>query len=402
MFRSLTLMLAAAVCLAAAVKPHPRLIATDADMDRIREYVAHDATAGKLRDSLKQQAERFIGLPPVEHKLIGPRLLDKSRTALDRIYTLALLYRLDGDKRYFDRALKELRAVAAFPDWNPKHFLDTAEMTHAVAIGYDWLYKDLSAEDRELLRKALVEKGLDEGIKVYKTGGWWAKATHNWNQVCNGGMTVGALALQDVEPEKAEYIVGKSKESIKLAMASYGPDGGWNEGPGYWGYATMYNVVYLAALETALDTDFGLSKTPGFPEAGIFRIYFQGPTGSTFNYADAHEGGGRASCMYWLARRFESKVFAWDEARKLEGSSRSRGDALDLVWYQPRTESPAQAHWPLGRVFTGVDVAFLRSDWEDPKAFWVGVKGGDNKANHSHLDMGGFVLEAKATRWGES
>ena len=55
-------------------------------------------------------------------------------------------------------------------------------------------------------------------------------------------------------------------------MASFAPDGGWPEGPGYWDYATQYNVFYLAALETALGTDFGLDKTPGFADTGNFRI----------------------------------------------------------------------------------------------------------------------------------
>ena len=28
--------------------------------------------------------------------------------------------------------------AARFEDWNPSHFLDVAEMTFALAIGYDW------------------------------------------------------------------------------------------------------------------------------------------------------------------------------------------------------------------------------------------------------------------------
>jgi len=39
-------------------------------------------------------------------------------------------------------------AAAQFPDWFPKHFLDTAEMTAALGVGYDWLFDFLSAEER--------------------------------------------------------------------------------------------------------------------------------------------------------------------------------------------------------------------------------------------------------------
>ena len=72
---------------------------------------------------------------------------------LHRVYTLALLYRLDGDQRYAERAWQELEAAAQFQDWNPRHFLDTAEMTHAFAIGYDWLYDVWTPEQRATLRR---------------------------------------------------------------------------------------------------------------------------------------------------------------------------------------------------------------------------------------------------------
>jgi hypothetical protein len=376
---------------------HPRLIALDSDIARIKSVIARDKFAADLYTALGQSGDRILGEAPVVHRLIGPRLLDQSRRALDRVYTLSLLYRLSGERKYLDRAVREMRAAAAFPDWNPKHFLDTAEMTHALAIGYDWLYASLSAEDRAVIRKAIVEKGIDQAIPVYKANRWWAKAVHNWNQVCNGGISIGALAVAEDEKEKADYVLKQGIASIQLAMASYGPEGGWAEGPGYWHYATRYNVYYLASLETALGADFGLSKIQGFPEAGIFRLYFEGPSGDTFNYADAGARTGNAEEMFWLARKFRNPVFAWNERRQLE--KRERAHALDLVWYEPEVKSPKTAAWPLSRMFRGVDVAFLRSDWEDPAATWLAIKGGDNQANHSHLDLGAFVLDAQGVRW---
>jgi hypothetical protein len=359
--------------------------------------VKTDAFAGDLYSRLVRQADGILKQAPIEHRLIGPRLLDQSRLCLERVYTLAMVYRLSGDRRYLDRALLEMRTAAGFADWNPSHFLDVAEMTHALAIGYDWLYSDLAAEDRALIRRAIAGKGLDEAIQIYKDHRWWVVAVHNWNQVCNGGITLGALAVAEDEPERAAYIVGQSVDSIRRAMNSYSPEGGWAEGPGYWQYATSYNVYYLAGLESALGKDFGLSAIPGFNHAGDFRIYFQGPTGQTFNYADAHPGAGTAPEMLWLARQFEQPVFAGDELAHLKG--RARPHALDLLWYTPQGKNPKAAGWPESRMFRGVNVAFLQSAWDDPKALWIAVKGGDNQANHSHLDLGSFVLEKSGVRW---
>jgi hypothetical protein len=375
---------------------HARLIATEADFSRLQTLVRSDPFAADLYAALKRQADRMLDQPPVVHRLIGPRLLDQSRLCLERIYTLALVYRISRETRYLTRVLTEFRAAAAFPDWNPSHFLDVAEMTHAFAIGYDWLFQSLDPEDRSLIRRAIQEKGLDEAIKVYKRHNWWTVAAHNWNQVCNGGIALGALAIADEDADRAEYILRQSVASIPLAIASYAPDGGWAEGPGYWQYATSYTVYDLAGLRTALGTDFGLSSLTGFAHAGDFRVYFQGPAG-TFNYADAHSPAGTAPEMLWLAKRFSQPVFSWDELRQLHGGGRPH--PLDLVWYQPGEESPAAARWPLSKVFEGVNVAFLRSDWDSPDAFWVGVKGGNNQANHSHLDLGSFVLDARGVRW---
>src|SRR6185437_13853424 len=35
----------------------------------------------------------------------------------------------------------------------------------------------------------------------------------------------------------------------------------------------------------------------------------------------------------------------------------------------------------------------------DPNATFVGFKGGSNAANHAHLDLGSFVLDALGQRW---
>jgi hypothetical protein len=41
----------------------------------------------------------------------------------------------------------------------------------------------------------------------------------------------------------------------------------------------------------------------------------------------------------------------------------------------------------------------MRSSWDDPNAVFVAFKAGDNKVNHSHLDLGSLVLDALGERW---
>ena len=398
------LVAAAALAFGAADNPlttlrpeHPRLIVLNSDIEHIRSLIEHHPLARRIHLDLVKEAEKLMTTPTVEYKLVGPRLLAQSRYCLDRVYTLALLYRLDGKRQYLERAVRELRAAADFKDWNPSHFLDTAEMTHAFAIGYDWLYPALSPEERAWIRAAIVEKGLNPALSAYESNAFWVNSRINWNQVCSGGIAMGALAVADEEPDKARVLVRKALDSLPYALAAYAPDGGWAEGPGYWHYGTSYAVYFLAALDSALGTDFSLAETRGFDRTGRFRIYFSGPSGKTFNYADAHDRVEPAPEMFWLARRFAEPVYAWQEQRILEAGGNP--DPLDLIWFQPEARSPRQENWPLDAIFHGVQVAFLRSAWDDPNALFAGVKGGDNKANHGHLDLGSFVLDGGGVRW---
>jgi len=134
----------------------------------------------------------MVPTPPSERIKQGKRLLTVSRTALYRIATLAMAYRLYGNKAHLDRAIDEMRAVCAFSDWNPSHFLDVGEMTLAVAIARDWLDGFLSDEDRGTLSSAILLKGLTTGDGKTLSDGWWVKGGNNWNQVCNGGLAAGA------------------------------------------------------------------------------------------------------------------------------------------------------------------------------------------------------------------
>jgi len=375
-------------------KEHPRLLATAKDFAQLKERVKSDAQLQQWHGRLREQAAEILKEPPSKYEIPdGLRLLGTSRRVLHRVQTLALLYQLDGDKRYVERAWKELEAAANFKDWNPRHFLDTAEMTHAFAIGYDWLYDQWTDEQRATLRTAMVEKGIKPAQDIQSRNTWWARSHHNWNQVCNGGIGMGALALADVEPQLAGEVLRAALQSIQLAMTEFAPDGAWAEGPGYWNYATRYNVAFLAALQSALGTDFGLSRMAGFPETSLFPIYISSPTGETCNFADGGSHSLRAPQLFWLAREFNQPVAAWFQQRA------AAPEALDLLWYQPKATSPKAAALPLDKYFRNVEVAIFRGAWEDPKATFIGFKAGDNKANHSHLDLGTFVLDALGVRW---
>jgi len=376
---------------------HPRIWLTPQALKALRQAVRPGGPRHEVFREVKREADRLLKRrDTVEYKILGPRLLSQSRRCLSRVQTLALTYLLTGESAYAERAWRELEAAAKFPDWNPSHFLDTAEMSCAFGIGYDWLYSWMDEARRRTVRQALLEKGLARGLDAYRgkaRWGWWTRSHHNWSQVCNGGLAVGALAVADEAPQVSAEILTSGLKCVGKAMANFGPDGSWNEGPGYWGYTLRYTSNYMAALQSALGTMHGLEQTDGLDEAGTFRIYFVGPTNRTFNFADAGDGAGSHASMFWLAGVYDNPVYAWHHRQRM------RGEAKDVIWYVGEGRSPKAAGWPLHKHFRRDHVVFFRSDWQDPDALWVGFKGGDNRANHSHLDLGSFVLDALGVRW---
>jgi hypothetical protein len=209
----------------ASLRPgHPRLHADAARFELLKRRCESDPTVSAWFKQARSQGAELLAAAPCDYVIPdGKRLLATSREVLRRVQLLAFLYRIEDDAVWAKRAWEEMDHVAAFKDWNPSHFLDTAEMTHAFAIGYDWLYDWLSPDQRKRLRTAIVTLGLQPGLKVYRSRGGWPTVTHNWNQVCNGGLGMGALAIADEEPGAAAEVLHAAVTSMPRAVASYGP-----------------------------------------------------------------------------------------------------------------------------------------------------------------------------------
>ena len=376
---------------------HPRLILLDPELDRIRQLVRDNALAKRIFGDLEKECDRLLSVPPIEYKMAGPRLQMQTRRAIDRVTTLSLMYRLTRRDPWLRRAIMELNAGANFHDWNPTRFVETAEMTHAFAIGYDWLYNSLSTEERGWIRDALITKGLDQALPIYEKQTWWTREHFNWNIVCNSAMALGALAVAEDTHDKSVTIFRAALDSIPRGLTTFGSDGGWPEGPLYGELAMRYTALYVTSLDTALGSDFGLSGFHGFDRSARFRIYTTGPTNRSFNFADGPEDPGLAPEMFWMARRFSTPAYAWNEQKQVERSTHP--DAYDLAWFDRDARPPQTPAFPLDYIFHSISVATFRSAWEDPNAIFVAVKGGDNKSGHSHLDLGSFVLDAGGTRW---
>ena len=387
----------------APLAPHPRLFADAAGFSAAKARLESSEVGRKALGALMRFADATLDKPVLERKMDGRRLLRISRMALERIGNLSFAWRMTGERKYADRAIAEAKAVAAFSDWNPSHFLDVGEMTLAVAVARDWLDDALDDADKRLLSEAILKKGLTNGDGKTLHAGWWVTAHSNWNMVCNGGISAGAAAVREDYPEVAEAVLRRARKCLPIALVAY-EGGNFPEGAGYWSYASDFAAIALEVLSHQFaDGTPELFATDGLAEQCEYMDLMTSPIGLVFNYSDPTAGpfawrGPVAANCYFGMKFGRGGGFAAEAA--LVGGRRGFGRfaAFALLWSEVGKEKSAQepvlcrslgGKNPIAILRSGLD----RSDW------YVGVKGGTPSANHGHMDIGSFVLDAGGVRW---
>lgn len=387
---------------AARPMPHPRVFATAADFAALKARAEKDALLKAGVDRAIAAADDWLGKPTATYGLDGYRLLGVARQGMRRILLAAFAYRMTGARKYATDALAEMKALCAFPDWNPRHTIDQGELALAVATGYDWTYEALSAADRETIAAALEKHALRADVPF----AGWTRLQNNWVQVVAAGLTATTVALADRNMELCADHLAAIVECLPEAESVCGPDGVYTEGPGYWNYGMSFNVICLDVMKTAFGHDFGLSEVKGFKETGLYPALVTGPSGSWFNYSDSHGSTGSSPAVWWYARRLamtealtEGEVAAFKEICEGKAKELPRTLPFILFWVGEdltRRTGTLPAEW-IGQ--GEMPIAVLSGDRTDRNAPYLAIKGGSPSYNHGHADAGSFVLDMHGLRW---
>lgn len=383
--------------------PHPRLWLTRAAEAEWRTSLRSDPLKAKMQAAVLAEADNILTQRVCRYEMAdGVRLLRESRLAVRNVLFSVWAWRSSGEEKYRIRALAEIDAACAFQDWHPAHFLDTAEMATAVAIGYDWLYPTLDAAQRARYERALVEKALQPAKTGFDEGIWWSKPANNWAQVCGAGIALAAAAVAGADEGLSEPLFTRCLALVEKCGAFYQPDGMYPEGPGYWQYGTSYHTALLAACGPL---GVSVQEAPELRLAGLAMLHLTSPGGLTYNFADGtSERAVPTAPQCWLARHFkDAKQSAVVRAALDRVAAQAPGELvkdrlspLAVLWL------PAGAgagSLPPAAVFGGQQaIATFRSGW-DPKSAYLAIKGGTPAASHGQMDVGSFVYDAHGRRW---
>ncbi len=231
---------------------------------------------------------------------------------------------------------------------------------------------------------------------------WWTgfsgRKVNNWNPwIVSNVLDAAALCVEDAG--RREAVAGRALRMLDNFAKEYLPDGGCDEGPGYW---TAAGASYFDALEVLYDMTGGRIDVFDVPLVRRMGEYIMNAhiSGEYFvNFADAH---ARLKLDGAMAARFGRRT----GSRRLEnfGAEMLRQNGpLGAGYSHPYRsvknlhDSPAAArgYTPAESVWLdGICVMAQRQFPQADKGLYLAVKGGHNAESHNHNDVGSFIVYA--------
>ncbi len=230
--------------------------------------------------------------------------------------------------------------------------------------------------------------------------GWKADHVNNWNPWINSNW-LSCTLLMEPDPARRAATVRKILRSLDNFLNSYPPDGGCDEGPGYWQRAGLSLFDCLELLYSATGGAVDAYDEPLVADIGRYVVRAHIADDWMVNFADAPPiVRPPGSLVYAYGRRIgdaDLQAFGAWEARRAGIEEAGPTDSLHrrLQGLSVLDEVlAADPHPPLlGDVYlpdTGVFAA--RSRAGEVSGLYLAAKGGHNAESHNHNDVGHFIV----------
>ena len=404
---------------------HPRILATSRDFQRIKNET--DKASGSF-DPLKKHWLDLIELQrqtasAKEPVVYGPTDHIRMRVQSGTFYNVtglnSFMYKLTGNNECAERAWQEIYTICSdgFPDWNPMHLLDTGQFMNGMAISYDWLYDWLSDEQKETMRRNIIDKGLavmcDVFDKVPVNSSWnegstgriysFYEESTNWNFVCVGGALMAALSIFDecegADREICERVLREGVKILSYAVCCFSPSGDWFEGPSYWALTNETLTEACAALQTAAGTDYGIMDAPGVSQTCEVAFSLIGEYSFNYGNADAVNAGGLPNTreMFYHANRFNRPDYAKQRFMIMDEYNIAPG-FRDMIYCTQSFEAEPISLKTDYYLKKSEIVTMRNADVEEGLIF-AGLHGGDNYSAAGQLDVGQFLIDSFGDRF---
>tara|TARA_Y100001934_G_scaffold280773_1_gene388415 strand:- start:305 stop:2332 length:2028 start_codon:yes stop_codon:yes gene_type:complete len=395
---------------------HPYLLVTAKPVQGLRslEAVRKDIRKGrsaKLWVELLANVERDIKKPLIVAGNKHNRSYNFVALTCNRIADAALVALITNERRYAQASLAQIEVLfdtEKWPEWSDQAHLDAGlksdlrhgQFARAIGFAYDWMYQLLTPGER-----ARIVAGLDRcAIQPFKASiaanEKWIRRQSNWKTSVVGGFAILGMSLGDDHPE-GKWLVEFADPLMDKYMDVFGPDGEFNENPGYASSVRFIVDHYLAKFYAS----GGRQKPAQLEQLRAFSqwiLYSIAPPRRILAFGDAQTTAAPNLAYFGaLAAVLRDPVIQWTYLKYVEFSAEdARPRAQELLCFDPAVQpmSPA-GRLPLARNFPAQSgIVTSRSSW-DPEvpvsAVWTKARTEDV---HRHADWGQVCIDGLGER----
>lgn len=209
-------------------------------------------------------------------------------------------------------------------------------------------------------------------------------AATNIAAIHNSANFVAAAVFLKKTPARAAALAKESLVSIQPALRLITGDGGTQEGPGYWTYQSRAIAVLYSTLPNTYATN--PVAMPSLSKVSGYAMNSTGPENLPTPFADAKPTELSPLMPAWDAHaRKAPEVAAWVAER-----FKQKPDAYLMWWSSKAGVLPPKK----SSLYPQTGLAALHLP-----ASTATLKGGQNSANHAHLDLGAVSFFRRGVQW---
>jgi hypothetical protein len=233
---------------------------------------------------------------------------------------------------------------------------------------------------------------------------WWfgfeGDHINNWNPWCNSNWLT-CLLITEPDSARKYQSIHKSLRSLDRFLDSRPPDGGCDEGPGYWNHSAGTLFIALEMLYGASAGKINIFQDPLVRNLGEYlpKVHING---SYFvNFADASaQISVEASLLNRYGKAVHSEAMMALSREAVQEGFNSQESRISNIYRKLMAifaedelrSNSSDSDVSLDAYLPDIQVITSRSSFQKDKGLFLAAKGGNNAESHNHNDVGNFII----------
>lgn len=390
---------------------HPYMIATDENVNKLKEYAfGRDEFLTKQYAIVKAEADELLtkGIFTIDSEVASNSMNNtKAMWSYTHIMTLGIVYLVEGDTRYAERAWRQVEYLCSLDSWGKLQLIDNVQFAWAVGFCYDWLYDWLSDEQKATLITGLRRLHLDMASDVYKNPddpkykysfhqAFFSKENHGIMD--NSCTFLASMAIAETDFDFMTELMWYSHNQFNVPLVTFYPDGAWIEGYSYWSYAGPYVARHLQAMKSAFGHCFGYDELDFIGKLADFPIYITSDYAAITTDNSHFQTKPAANPIYYTIGSLTDNIGLQKlSVRKV--NELKNPDAVFLLMYDPALNYDGDIELSLDKHFRALDNVTMRSSYNGTQNTFAAMHVRADLGIEGMAHRGSIAFDALGERW---